>query len=1834
MRICKFIFFIASALSALGALLSPNFAHALTCVWQAAAPANWNTSAANWSCGRIPTLDDDVVFNGTSNQTATLIATITVGSVTITAGHTGTITQNGSLTISPNVLSGSFNQAGGTWNAGAKAMIIGGDFIKTGGTLTTTGTFTFNRASGTQIIQSNTALNTIRHATGSTVSQINALVLNGTLINTNGIFLTNGNALTTNKFTLSGGTFNGSNSSIIHNGAVVLSGSHSYIVTNATVTVGNSWSRVGTTTFSDTSGATHIFVGSVTKSIDFDGTALPLNNVIKNGTGTKIQTSALQVNGTLEVNAGTFSTAMQTLTVLGLTTVNGGTLSGTGGTKNFIGGITKSAGSITMAGAVWANTGSVTITGGPFTAPTMATYLGNFSITGGTYSGGITSNFSGAGTQTITMAPAVGSFSSVNVTGTSAISLASPLSFTGTLNHTSSGVFDLNGYVLTGGNITLVAGTIRDFPTSGTAFVNVTLTAGVFDISSAEIMVTGNWSRTGTSFISTGSTVIFSGSGTNTLAGGGAPFEHILVQKTGGSLSLNTSNSLVNSTFTLTGGTFTIPTAHTISVTGISQINGGNISMTGGTFNTNGSLNVNGGSIVATDGTINSSDVTVTTGSVAVGTATIALNGNWSVASGTFTPGTGTVIFNGSSPQSITSNGTSFATVTKSGSGTLSLNDAFISTIALNISAGTFDTGTQNVTLQNLTLSSSGNFLAGSGNKIINGNIAMNAGLTGSLQFGNATISHRGSFLRSAGTLNGGTSLLRLEGTTPVTYDTDGNNLGSVEILSTNTVTISSPFSLQGNLLLNSSANTSAGANSITVNGTTTISNGSLIHTGDANFVGGLTINGGALQSGSGSVFVGDPLALGNFVFDGGTHQMGSGAFEVRGNYNWVSGTVVPAGTLRFAKSITGPHAFTPPPVSFNNFSLQGIGDLVLNQNLSVTGSFERFSTGTFNLNNFNLSAGGLMTLSNGPTELGAGSIVANGGLTMGGGGTILSGGTGSIDVNGNVSLSGTASIAIPTGAMTVSGDISNGSSSSPQFSGNELILDGNAPQLITMSSPLIIQSLRISNSDTVTGVSYGSGTLRITSDLRVEAGSILRASAKDSTLNLTGATLHLDGELWQFGNGSYVGVSPDLDSGTLVFKGDYDNFFDEFNIFNFGNPNAFEIRVDINPTDAASGERARIISPISTVQDFIVRRGTITRTSTNTLTVGRDLIIESDGLVDNSGGGSGAITVGRDLVSSGSSVNFGSGIIDIAGDFVPSAGVFTAPSELRVGGTFDGGAGGTFNAPSGIVVLDGGNQSITGSNTFFSLSKEVSTPTPATLTLPSGITQVITNSVTLSGSAGNRLFIRASTPGNPSQVDWGPVPRTFSYLDVQDQVNTNAEVALCSPGCVDSGNNTNWVFSSVGFSFSGSSVNESTGSFTIPVDLSDVLNTTATVNYTFVDGTAVNGVDFIAANGTATFNSPSTSFSIPVTINNDNIANGNRSFVVQLSSPSSNTTTQSRIVTFTVTIFDDEVPQILSHPLTLNLSETGTSQTISVTLNNEPVSAVTLSSQASAPCTISPSVITIAPASWNIPTLFQVSATDDNARKGNRMCSVTFTANGGGVYQGIVRNVPLQILDDGITGGGVILPGFGSVFSMSLSGPSQIPVITLINPSHSQSDLMVPVPTIVREEIIRNQSSSQEISEAASNSKDVGGNFPSWQSVFDPSPESIGERKRGDKSLVGGIGGIRPNSNTEVSIKPDEKITTVLQCKPFIQGVLQRGSKDAVRVRRLQNLLNFLNNEKLPESGIFGPLTEQAVRRYQQKEFNAILKPQGLTRPTGFFGASTREVINRRACEKGYSPR
>jgi len=72
---------------------------------------------------------------------------------------------------------------------------------------------------------------------------------------------------------------------------------------------------------------------------------------------------------------------------------------------------------------------------------------------------------------------------------------------------------------------------------------------------------------------------------------------------------------------------------------------------------------------------------------------------------------------------------------------------------------------------------------------------------------------------------------------------------------------------------------------------------------------------------------------------------------------------------------------------------------------------------------------------------------------------------------------------------------------------------------------------------------------------------------------------------------------------------------------------------------------------------------------------------------------------------------------------------------------------------------------------------------------------------------------------------------------------------------------------------------------------------------------------------------------------------------------------------------------------------------------------------------------------------------------------------------------------------------------------------------------------------------------------------------------------------------------------------------------------KDA-EVKCLQEFLKSQGPEIYPEglvTGYFGPLTLSAVKRFQQKYWQEILAPWGLTQnqPTGFVGSTTRAKIN-----------
>ncbi len=151
-----------------------------------------------------------------------------------------------------------------------------------------------------------------------------------------------------------------------------------------------------------------------------------------------------------------------------------------------------------------------------------------------------------------------------------------------------------------------------------------------------------------------------------------------------------------------------------------------------------------------------------------------------------------------------------------------------------------------------------------------------------------------------------------------------------------------------------------------------------------------------------------------------------------------------------------------------------------------------------------------------------------------------------------------------------------------------------------------------------------------------------------------------------------------------------------------------------------------------------------------------------------------------------------------ITSDLTLTAGTLTAPSgALSIGGNIVA-ADNSFIHNGGDVILSGTNQSISGNIGFYDLTK--SAPQAAILTLASSNTVTIDNDLTLSGTIGNKLQIKASTAGTQSII---AVVGTASidYVTVQDSNNTSP-FPLTARNSVDHGNNINWDFAGIDISF------------------------------------------------------------------------------------------------------------------------------------------------------------------------------------------------------------------------------------------------------------------------------------------------------------------------------------------------------------------------------------------------------------------------------------------------
>ena len=144
----------------------------------------------------------------------------------------------------------------------------------------------------------------------------------------------------------------------------------------------------------------------------------------------------------------------------------------------------------------------------------------------------------------------------------------------------------------------------------------------------------------------------------------------------------------------------------------------------------------------------------------------------------------------------------------------------------------------------------------------------------------------------------------------------------------------------------------------------------------------------------------------------------------------------------------------------------------------------------------------------------------------------------------------------------------------------------------------------------------------------------------------------------------------------------------------------------------------------------------------------------------------------------------------------------------LAIGGTLDSAGnqlalagdwqnmGGTFLAQTGTVLLNGGDQTLAGSTTFYNLTK---TGSASKLTFPAGLTQTVAGLLNWQGASSTTpMLLRSSaaqSQPSPARQWFLAVPNTpvLVNLDVQDSVSM-VMVITCTAG-LDSGNNVRWNF-------------------------------------------------------------------------------------------------------------------------------------------------------------------------------------------------------------------------------------------------------------------------------------------------------------------------------------------------------------------------------------------------------------------------------------------------------
>jgi hypothetical protein len=700
--------------------------------WVGILPGNWS-STLNWSASSgglggssVPAAGDNVFFDGGAsplfldNGNCTIDVPVSVTSITVSSGYTGTISQ-GANTIA---VSGAASFGSGTFTGGSANITITGVFTNSGTAFTST----------SAIME----------------LQNNAIFTGGSFVHNNGEVQFNGGVAQTISgtspvfYTLEFvGTGHTTTISSVGNIGVLnllsLTGASTYTINTGTISVSGNISLTNTAS-GDGGTATIAITGSsnqaILSALPVNESALPSVNINKTG-GALTFPSLITVIGNWTYTAGTLD-----VTTNGSTVVFDNTLTITGshalnnisfeGSNNWT--FTIAAGTTLTANGNMALTG----TGNVILATGTIDLNGNLNLTNTSTGGGGTAliDFTGSTNQIITSALPVNESSlpaiTINKSG-------GTLQFPALLTVRNNWVYTSGAIDVTTNNNTIVfaspLGTGTFGITGSMTLNNVTFEGNNNNTATVNtgttLTVTGILATTGgfNVFINTpvaGATAIQAQGdisvGNTSVAGGGTGL--ILINGTGAQLFSSTSPAsaglLPNITIQKASGTLTLSgilsvtrnwiyTSGTVDATTEAStvvFGGNNLSITSAGMSFYNVTTTANTSTLTNSMTLNNN---LTIGGLSVlapGANTVNIAGNWSTWGSTgYNSATSTVNFNGSAPQTITSSGGATFTnliINNSSTGVQLENNATV-TGTLTMSQGNIDLNGGNA----LTLGSS-----------------------------------------------------------------------------------------------------------------------------------------------------------------------------------------------------------------------------------------------------------------------------------------------------------------------------------------------------------------------------------------------------------------------------------------------------------------------------------------------------------------------------------------------------------------------------------------------------------------------------------------------------------------------------------------------------------------------------------------------------------------------------------------------------------------------------------------------------------------------------------------------------------------------------------------------------------------------------------------------------------------------------------------------------------------------------------------------------------------------------------------------------------------------